>query len=61
VIESKVNEYVDMLRNPQSDFTSDNLTDRPMNSLRDVDEQLEIYLTGRSRYLMTGRSRRGKR
>jgi hypothetical protein len=51
VIESKVNEYVDMLRNPQKDFTSANLTDQPMQSLRDVDEQLEIYL-GRSSWVL---------
>jgi len=58
VIQDKVNEYVDMLRNPSEDFTADCLTDRPMNSLRDVDEQLEIRLVGDSRYLMTPRSRR---
>jgi len=46
-----VNEYIDMLRNPQKDFTSENLTDQPMQSLRDVDEQLEIYLSRESRML----------
>lgn len=51
VIESKVNEYADMLRNPQKDFTSENLTDQPMQSLRDVDEQLNIYLGHDSRVL----------
>lgn len=51
VIESKVNEYIDMLRNPQKDFTSENLTDQPMQSLRDVDEQLDIYLGKDSRLL----------
>lgn len=44
VIEAKVNEYIDMLRNPQTDFTSGNLTDQPMQSLRDIDEQLNISL-----------------
>ncbi|RMH46275.1 MAG: hypothetical protein D6694_03720 [Gammaproteobacteria bacterium] len=61
VIERKVNEYVDMLRNPQKNFTSDNLTDQPMQSLRDVDEQLEIYLGRDSRLLWSrklGRKRR---
>jgi len=58
VIEDKVNEYVDMLRNPSHNSTADCLTDRPMNSLRDVDEQLEIYLVGDSRYLMAGHSER---
>jgi len=60
VIDSKVNEYIDMLRNPQKDFTSANLTDQPMQSLRDVDEQLEIYLNRDSRVLwsnMIGRQR----
>ena len=55
VIERKVNEYVDMLRNPQKDFTSANLTDQPMQSLRDVDEQLEIYLGRDSRLLWSGK------
>lgn len=44
VITDKVNEYIDMLRNPGEDFTSGNLTDQPMQSLRDIDEQLEISL-----------------
>jgi hypothetical protein len=58
VIQHKVNEYVDMLRNPRRDFTSENLTDQPMQSLRDVDEQLDIYLGSDSRVLwssVTGR------
>ncbi len=61
VIQSKVNEYIDMLRNPQRDFTSDNLTDQPMQSLRDVDEQLEIYLNGKSRMLWNTSTRRHRR
>ncbi len=61
VIESKVSEYVDLLRNPQNDFTSNNLTDQPMQSLRDVDEQLEIYLTRDSRVLLSNTSRRRRR
>lgn len=44
VITDKANEYIDMLRNPREDFTSGNLTDQPMQSLRDIDEQLEISL-----------------
>jgi hypothetical protein len=44
IIEKLVNEYIDMLRNPREDFTSGNLTDQPMQSLRDIDEQLEISL-----------------
>jgi hypothetical protein len=51
VIREKVNEYIDVLRNPQQDFTSENLTDQPMQSLRDVDEQLDIYLDRDSRLL----------
>ncbi len=58
VIEQKVNEYVDMLRNPQEDFTSSNLTDQPMQSLRDVDEQLEIYLDRDSKVLWSSATRR---
>ncbi|MBT9168200.1 MAG: hypothetical protein DDT19_01545 [Syntrophomonadaceae bacterium] len=54
VIESKVNEYIDMLRNPQKNFTSENLTDQLMQSLRDVDEQLDIYLNRDSRVLWSG-------
>lgn len=54
VIQSKVNEYVDMLRNPQEDFTAANLTDQPMQSLRDVDEQLDISLNRNSRVLWSG-------
>jgi hypothetical protein len=61
VIERKVNEYVDMLRNPQKDFTSANLTDQPMQSLRDVDEQLEIYLGRDSRLLWSGKIGRKSR
>jgi len=44
VITDKANEYIDMLRNPRENFTSSNLTDQPMQSLRDIDEQLEISL-----------------
>lgn len=58
VIKDKVNEYIDMLRNPQMNFTSENLTDQPMQSLRDVDEQLEIYLDRDSRLLWSDMSRR---
>jgi hypothetical protein len=59
VIKRKVNEYLDMLRNPEKQFTSENLTDRPMQSLRDVDEPLEIFLNRDSRILWSKRSPRG--
>lgn len=61
VIEYKVNEYIDMLRNPRESFTSANLTDQPMQSLRDVDEQLEIYLNRESRLLWNSSTRRQRR
>jgi hypothetical protein len=57
VITEKVNEYIDMLRNPREDFTSGNLTDQPMQSLRDIDEQLSIYLNRASRNLWTSLAR----
>jgi hypothetical protein len=54
VIDGKASEYTDVLRNPQKDFTSENLTDQPMQSLRDVDEPLDIYLDRDSRVLWSG-------
>lgn len=57
VITEKVNEYIDMLRNPREDFTSGNLTDQPMQSLRDIDEQLNIYLNRASRNLWSSLAR----
>ena len=47
-IERKVHEYIDALRNPMDNFTSGNLTDQPLMSLRDIDEQLEISLDRQS-------------
>ncbi|WP_069802328.1 helicase-related protein [Thermogemmatispora onikobensis] len=53
VIQEKVSEYFDMLRNPQKNFTSENLTEQPMQSLRDVDEQIDIIPDKDSRLLMS--------
>jgi hypothetical protein len=58
VIEHKVNDYIDMLRNPEKNFTSDNLPDSPMQSLRDTDEQLNINLNRDSQMLASGLTRR---
>jgi hypothetical protein len=57
VIQEKVSEYFDMLRNPQKKFTSENLTEQPMQSLRDVDEQIDIIPDKDSRLLMSQASR----
>lgn len=51
VIEQKVNDYIDALRNPGSDYTSKTITDSPLMSLRDIDEQLKIFVRTRSESL----------
>lgn len=58
VIENKIAEYINLLRNPQYDYTSENLTDSPMQSLRDIDEQIEISLTYDSQFLLNRSTRR---
>lgn len=57
-IQDKVNEYIDLLRNPIQDFTSNNLTDQPMQSLRDIDEQIEIRLSFDSANLLKKQTKR---
>ena len=48
IINQKVNDYINALRNPADNFTSGNLTDPPLTSLRDIDEQLEISVDRQS-------------
>ncbi len=57
VIKQKVNDYINALRNPADDFTARNLTDSPLTSLRDIDEQLEISVDQQSRRIWNNKVR----
>ena len=57
VIEQKVNDYINVLRNPTDNFTSGNLTDSPLTSLRDIDEQLEISVDWQSWKIWNNKTR----